>query len=281
MKIVYAIPNNIERHTTMIGWINVLEKHGHTCKPWISKQVIAFDMFDEYQPDMVLMFVNNYTEDIYKCLEERPFVRTIFFTDTFFSTNEEAKNLLLKSQEWGCPEVLCTKYEEAPGYNVLKNRLLSSPAVDKYTHIDGQSTDFIQSDVTFIGPCPKEYEHIIYDICKNTELNIKIFDNVIWDVPQYIGKIEYNFIKYVLPSAKMVLCPSYNDIVPSTLMYDNICITPYINTFQTFGAINKNKASDILECLNKKEFSARPKSIVSEHTYNHRVKVALDKLGIE
>ncbi len=281
MKIVYVIPNNMERYTILNGWVNVLQKYGHKCIPWNNKQKTAFDVFDEEDVDMILMFVNNYTEDIYKCLEERPFVRTVFFADSFFSTNENAKDLLLKSQEWGCPEILCTKYESGIEYDTLKNKIISPPAVDKYIHIDGQSTNFIQSDIAFIGPCPKEHENIIYNICKNTELNIKIFDNVVWDVPQYIGKVQYEFIKYILPSAKMVLCPSYNDIIPSTLMYDNICITLYPNMFEEFGAINKDKITDIFECLNNKEYRVRPKPIISQHTYNHRVKVALDKLGIE
>ncbi len=81
MKVLYVIPNNSERLATLNGWINVLQKYGHNCIPWHNKQKSAFDVFDEENIDMVLMFVNSYTEDIFKCLEERPFVRTIFFTD--------------------------------------------------------------------------------------------------------------------------------------------------------------------------------------------------------
>lgn len=278
MKILYILPNNIERFMTISGWINTLSKQEHKCIPWHKTQHTAFDVFDEVAPDMLLCFINDYDESIFKCLVEQPFIRTVFFVDNYESTNQISKDLLLKSKELDIPEITCIKFKSLPGYENLQNVIYSPPAFDEYVHKNGQEIDYMKSDMIILGPVEKQYEHYVYNICKKlSNKNIKFFDSKIWNLPQYIGVLDQELIKHMIASTSAILCLGFNDLIPMTAFYNKLCICPY-------NELEYPNIENIDEFLSQNNDNFVHINVTPEHlennTYKNRIQEAFSKLGI-
>lgn len=211
MKILYTIPNNVKRYYSIMGWINILSNWGHQCISWDKKSKPAYDMFDEHNPDLLIMFVNDYDISIFNCLFEKPFIRTIFLYDNLETTNKKSTELLQKSQEkFQCPEAF------------VKNR----PLLDTVLFSEAKNIPEIESDIACVemSENPDDIKYLDY-LSDRRDLNIKIFDNKILHYPQWIGSISYENIKFVLQSAKIVLIFNEGDILLQAMRAECVCLT--------------------------------------------------------
>jgi len=267
MKILYTIPNNVERYYSIMGWVNILSNWGHQCISWDKKSKPTYDVFDEYNPDLLIMFVNDYDTSIFNCLLEKPFIRTIFLYDNLETTNKKSIELLQKSkEEFQCPEVL------------IKNE----PLLDTVLFSGAKNIPEMESDIVCVETSknPDDVKYLDY-LSDRRDLNIKIFDNEILHYPQWIGLISYENIKFVLQSAKIALIFNDNDIFMQALQANCIC-------FSTSKVYNGSIYIDSLERLRDEiksfindEYKLGYKSTIELETYNHIVIQTFKEMELE
>lgn len=217
------------------GWKNVFEHLGYEWKWWNPAEKCAFDIFNEYEPNIYIGTTYNIDRAEIKCIIARPNMKVVFKVNNWGSTDNEIdrkiypigiadqpeKDLICDlRQKCGKPDFLFNFYHPSQMDQIMgdwdKNGVSTismQQAADIYTYLPHtQFNKSLQCDIAFIGGywsfkssgIDPYLRPITYPVGK---YNIKLFGNSIWPYPQYCGTIPIEREKELYQSA--IICPNF------------------------------------------------------------------------
>lgn len=204
---------------------------GHEVLLWDIYAKSAIDMFDEFKPDIFWGQTYNLDRGLIKAIsyypdckvfltaaDYSPFARSIDLnkypvlvaTDKEIKAVEELKRLTRK------PDFVCVHYHQnriEQTHSDWMDRLgipfrSLMPAADIMDYVGGITKDEFKSDITHVsGYWPFKAQIInkwFFPLCDSfLNLNIKVFGNRNWPIPQYCGFIDTKYVKHAFKSAKL------------------------------------------------------------------------------
>ena len=75
MKILISSDGTHAHFYQRVAWANAFNSCGMQAMLWDCKNSPAFDAFDTFEPDIFLGQTYNLTEDVVKCIKERPWLK--------------------------------------------------------------------------------------------------------------------------------------------------------------------------------------------------------------
>lgn len=247
MNIVIEDTNGGAHHYEHLGWAKVLTYCGHQVVLWNANEKPALDLFSEIKVDIFLGQAYNLTRPLIKALAKNPDCRVALKAGDWGEMN-----LVWDSQKY--PVLLASDSEREAVRQVMNNSGVdflyihyhpdyikqthgywieqfglpvhsNMNAADIFEYTNGQFLPEIASDVAFVGG-RWGYKAITLDayllkLCNpNLNINLKIFGNTSWNVPQYCGYIPDNIVKHVFSSA--TVCPSISELHSQDFGHDII-----------------------------------------------------------
>ena len=239
MKILISSDGMHAHFYVRSGWAKAFSYSGHEVVLWDTKAQTAFDIFDEFEPDLFIGQTYNVTRSVFKCIAERPNLKVIMIApdwgdiqkeidpnryNVLFVSEEEKRVIEKLKKETGKPDFVYVHYLDEDvkrthngwsNIGVKATGLLN--AADIFEYVNGKELDHLKSDVSFVGGCwpykaisfNKYISRLFYPPGK---YNIKIFGNQPWDTIsgiQYMGFIPDKMVKDVLKSA--TVCPNISE----------------------------------------------------------------------
>ena len=225
MKIA-VVPGQGPTTSMRMSWSRVLEHIGHKVAIWSENDKPAFDFFDEFKPELVLLEAEDLTRAICKNLIGRPDVRLMLWAKNWgsFDTeiDREVDGGLLVSEEAKTaveflrqhrPDIDTVFTHHHPRWaDVTHDRwmnlglkVVSIPmAADMFLYNQGVFQPALESDVSFVGLYNDAYAKVLVSLCHvHAKLRVKIFGAGGWSVAQFLGAVNPRSIKNVLASAKI------------------------------------------------------------------------------
>lgn len=242
MRILISNDNKNAHYYIRMGYARALVASGHEVIVWELSQKSAFDMFDEFQPDLFWGQTYNLNESIIKCIEERPHMRVILraFDWSNLATevsqkypisvaNKELKLLDKLRDKTGKPDFLHCHYIQSSLEKTHENYIKNGYKVhsmlngaDIFQFYKGSYKEEYSSDIAFVGGRwgykAKNLDPYLVYLCRDFSFNIKIFGNQPWGIPQYCGFADDNEIKDIFASAK--ICPNISEPHSNEYGYD-------------------------------------------------------------
>lgn len=234
-------------HWQHLGWAKVFTYCGHNVLLWNPAEKPALDLFNEIQVDVFLGQAYNLTRPLIKALAKTPDCRVALKAGDWgpmnLSWDHQKYPVLLASEE---EKDLVGQVMDNNGINFLHIHYhpkwigathgcwttefglpvhSSMNAADIFEYTNGIFMPEIASDVAFVGG-RWGYKSITLDayllkLCNpNLNLNVKIFGNTGWGVPQYCGTIPDALVKHVFSSA--TICPSISELHSQDFGHDII-----------------------------------------------------------
>jgi hypothetical protein len=301
---------------------------GHEVILWDIYSKPAFDIFDEFQPDIFIGQSYNLERGVIQSIIQRPNLRVILKGSDWskFSDNIDSnKYPILKAnkKEIKLVEELNSKHKIDfifGHYHPNKINItheywanLGIPirgiplAADITEWTNGQYNEDFSSDIAYNGG-NWAYKGLtlntwLVPLCTNLSLNIKIFGNKPWSVPQYCGYLPDSLAKHVMKSAKV--CPNVHELHSQDFGIDinersfklmsNKCpmVCDYVETLEKDFFIDK----EIEFAKNSQEFQEKVlavihgdlvidtnksyNSVMDKHTYFHRAVSLFEYLSLE
>lgn len=305
------------------GFGNALGYCGHTFAFWQPQIKSAFDAFDEFQPDVFIGTTFDLDAAMIACIKERPDLKVILKGSNWGPSNENIdknkypvvmvtqheKDVLAKlKEETGRPDYVFCHYhpnrleETMSGWNSIGIKPVAlCNAADVIDYFGGVPKKELACHIGFVGGYwrYKSYnlDKYITPLCHPVgKLNIKIFGNQKWPVPQFMGLISDSAVKDLYCSA--TVSPSVSEPHSTDFGFDPIergfkilssggfCVHDYVDTLakdiftdgevpffstpEEFSALlNKFLHED--HQAEKKAIAAKGKAkVLGEHTYFHR-----------
>lgn len=221
-----------------LGFARAFAAAGHETIIWDIHSKSAIDMFDEFNPDLFWGQTYNLERGVIKAIEERPNLRVILTGSdwSYYSDNinvdkypivtarpreiQLVEELIKKT---GKPDFICCHYHDnriGITHEYWKSRLGVSIygiplAADIADYTNGQVIEEFKSDIMFIGGRwaykSKTIEPWLLPLCSpELNLNVKIFGNRNWGIPQYCGNLETPYVRHMMKSAKV--CPNVQEL---------------------------------------------------------------------
>jgi hypothetical protein len=229
LKILIEVDNMGGHWPLKLGWANVLRYCGHQVYLWHTDRPHEpiFDIFNSFKPDIV--YSNTYTisEDTIRVLTEFPETRVILFASAngpaakelgpeFNIVRAQRKEIKLVEKMkklTGRPDYVWIHHHPnkvdytLSGWGDIGCEWRGIPnAADTFIFHGGRYDPALACDVTMVGGFwPYKGQNIskfILPLC-NENINVKIFGNAGWPVPQYLGFIDDSRMKDLFASAKV------------------------------------------------------------------------------
>lgn len=242
MKILISNDNRNAHYYIRMGYARALVASGHEVVVWELTQKSAFDMFDEFEPDLFWGQTYNLNASIIKCIEERPHMRVILrapdwsdFANTVaakYPILTASKDLVLLEelrQKTGKPDFLHCHYTQKSLEKTHENYLKRGYKIhsmlngaDIFGFYKGSYKEEYDSDIAFVGgrwgyKAQNLDPYLVY-LCRDFSYNVKIFGNQPWGIPQYCGFAQDHEIKDIFASAK--ICPNISEPHSNEYGYD-------------------------------------------------------------
>ncbi len=219
-----------------VGLARAFAGAGHEAAIWDISSKSALDMFDEYKPEIVMIQSYNLTKGLIKAIKEyQPKVVMTASDWSEYSDNidiikypvvrasqEEIINVETLLRETGKPDFICCHYHENSinkTHHYWKEKLGIPihgipPAADIQDYVGGQFKEEFASDVCFVGGKwgykGQTIDNWFLPLCDSSlNLDVKIFGNRNWGIPQYCGNLDTKHVKHAFKSAKV--CPNISE----------------------------------------------------------------------
>lgn len=325
MKVLIANYDRFAHYYINMGLAKAMTAMGIDVAMWDVNSKSVFDAFDEFEPDLFMGQSFNVNESIIQCIKERPAMMVVMkgsdsgpIHDSMdhqkypvLVANQKEKDTLNRLRdETGKPDFLFVHYDEhrldsthgywrRDGFRV--ESMLSAACIFDFTH--GQKQPEFACDIAFVGG-RWGYKSATLDKwflpVLESNMNIKIFGNQPWGVPQYCGFIADHHVKNLFASAK--ICPNLSEPHSQVFGYDiverpfkllsNKCfvISDYVEDLKRIipdGIVYANTPVEFVEkiyyYLNKEDKRMAVaergyRKVLSQHTYFHRVAHMFTKL---
>lgn len=236
MKIIFADDSQISQNAwsfIRLGWVRAFDLAGFEVKLWDIHKEPAMDIFDRFHPDLFIGQTYNLERGIIKALNEYPCLKVLTGSDWSHYSDEIDSNKY--------PIVRCTSIEEVQKVEAVKPDLIIChyhqnsiyktheywqdklgikiaglpPAADVIDYTMGKYMEEFKSDVFFCGGRWEYKDKTIVPwflpLCDNElKLNVKIFGNRNWGIPQFCGNLDTRWVKHAMASAKV--CPNISEL---------------------------------------------------------------------
>jgi glycosyltransferase involved in cell wall biosynthesis len=309
-----------------LGYARVLASLGHEVVMWDISKKPTNDAFDEFEPHIFIGQTYNVDRVLYRAIADRPHLKVVMKASDWgnfpidlkkypvlVARDDEKEMILRLREECGKPNYLEIHYHEnvVPQTHSewIKNGIPTVSqlsAADIFEFRNGKFDERFRSDLTFIGgywPYKAQVlDKYLLPLCK-TSLNVKIFGNAVWPVPQYCGLIGEKYTAAALASAK--ICPNLHEPHSQVYGYDiierpfkllsNKCfvVSDYVEglvdilpegiIYAASPEAFKEKIFQYLEDERARKACAEIgyNAVMAGHTYFHRVADMLGRLGLE
>lgn len=302
---------------------------GHDVRIWQLGTKSALDWFDEFKPDILYTQTYNIDKGLIRALEEYPNCKVFMkaadwspFSDTLdlnkypvlTASPKELKMVEELRRRTGKPDFVDIHYHYSrieQTHSYWRDKLgipIKSvmPAADIIDYVGGKVIPEFQSDICFIGGkwgyksrCIDSWLLPLCDASLN--LNIKIFGNKPWGIPQYCGNLDNIYVKHAFASAKV--CPNVSEPHAQDFGYElnervfkllsNKCtvVSDYTESLAVdlfpsqieYGKTPAEFKEKILAIINGElaiDVENGYKEVMSKHTYIHRAAEIFEYLGL-
>lgn len=272
MKILISSDGIHAHYYQRASWLNAFKACGFTVGMWDCKNISAFDVFDEFEPDIFLGQSYNLNESLIKCIYERPHLKvglrsgdwgdheesvdkTLY--NILYCSNTEKNILKRLKDETGKPDFVHIHYTQdsvEKTHNHFRTIGIEPKSLmmcaDTISYSNPKFDSNLKCDIGFIGGY-WPYKGLVIDkylfpLLQNiSEYNVKIFGNQPWPINQYCGFIEDNKVKDLFASAK--ICPNLsephaqtfgidvNERIFKVLYCGGFCVSDYVESYNIFG----------------------------------------------
>jgi hypothetical protein len=272
MKILISSDGRHAHYFQRMAWANAFTSLGYQVMLWDCKSVPAFDIFDQFEPDIFLGQAYNLDEALIKCIYERPHLKVALRAgdwgdqekevdksryNILFCSKKEKELLKKLKDETGKPDFVHIHYSHADikrthnyfetiGIKPVSLMMCADTAVYGGAQVDPKLT----CDVGFVGGY-WPYKGQVIDQYLTPLLHpldrykVKIFGNQPWGVNQYCGLIDDQDVKNLFVSAK--ICPNLsephaqvygidvNERIFKILYAGGFCISDNVEAYKMFG----------------------------------------------
>lgn len=313
-----------------MGLARALAGSGHDVALWDTRVKSAIDMFDEYNPDLFIGTTYGLDRGIIKSICERPSVRVVLLGSNYSSFADQidlAQFPILNANE---NEIRNVEYLNSKhkidfiyGYYHWKHipitheywntklgiKIDAIPLggdISEYTN--GRVIDELKSDITNIsGYWPFKAQIIdrwFIPLC-NPELglDIKVFGNKNWPIPQYYGNLDGSLVRHAFKSAKLnvnISEPHAHSVFPfeinerifKLLLGKNQVLSDYTESIATEffsqGEVQfakspqefKEKALAMVSGSLTSNHELGYNTVMNKHTYFSRIEYMFDALSL-
>jgi spore maturation protein CgeB len=218
------------------GFGNALMSAGHNFFFWDSSRIPAYDVFDEYEPDIFIGTTFDLDNQTIRCIKERPLMKVILKGSNYGPSNrnidpnkypivmaksDEIKTIQKLKEETGKPDFVFCHYhpnrleETMSGWDEIGVKSVAlMNAADVIEYPQGTFRKELESDISFIGGYwPYKSENLdkyLTPLCAEVgKYNIKVWGNQAWYIPQYLGITQNSLVKDIYASAR--ICPNISE----------------------------------------------------------------------
>jgi len=220
-----------------LGWARAFEGAGHEAFLWDTNKIPIIDIFDNTKPDLFIGQTYNINRGWIKAIEDNPQCKVVLTGSDWsqFSDNidinkypivranqKEIKLVEELIKRTGKPDLIMCHYHNnniGTTHEFWRDKLGVKiggipPAADIIDYTNGKYMSEFESDITFIGG-KWGYKSLAIDkwflpLCDySLNLNIKIFGNKSWGIPQYCGFLPNEYARNAFKSAKV--CPNISE----------------------------------------------------------------------
>lgn len=236
MKILISNDSDFAHKYIREGFGKALSACGHDVVIWDIRKKSAFDMFDEFSPDIFVGQTYNVDKAVFKCIEERPWMSVAMKGSDWgvaqdemdlnkfpvlVANQREVETILELKRRTGKPDFIDIHYHQS-SVELTHSKWINNgikcvglmSAADISDYHDGKRDERLVCDIGYVGGYWPYKSHTINSylipLCHPKEkYNIKIFGNQPWGVPQYCGFIQTKDVKNLFVSAK--ICPNISE----------------------------------------------------------------------
>jgi len=236
MKILICNDGKHAHYYQRMAWANAFQSCGIEVAFWEKDAIPAFDVFDDFEPDVFLGQSYNLDRSVIKCIYERPHLKVGLRAgdwgdhtalvdkekyNILFCSHKEKEILKKMKDETGQPEFVHIHYTpeaipwthnhfETIGINAISLMMCA----DVTTYRDAKFDPALECDIGFIGgywPYKGQViEPYLFPLLHPiNKYKTKIFGNQPWLVNQYCGCIDDKDAKNLFKSAK--ICPNLSE----------------------------------------------------------------------
>lgn len=233
MKILIANDGMHAHFHERLSWVNAFNSiPGVQCYMYDVINSVAFDVFDDFEPDIYIGQLYNMKSDTFKCLLERPHIKVALRAGEFIDPPPRPKQILsvqpaelMALREYlsrgGNLNFIYSHYLQKDIEETHENFLREGISVlgvpmsaDVHTYCNAKYMKELECDIAFVGGY-WPYKGYVIDkyltpLCQNFNYNIKIFGNQPWPhVNQYCGILKDEYVANLFKSAK--ICPNLSE----------------------------------------------------------------------
>ena len=267
MKILISSDGPHAHYYIRMAWARVFSSMGHDVELWSKDSIPAYDVFDEYEPDIFMGQTYNITEPLINCIKERPHMKVVMRGSDWgdfqknintqeypilVASEEEKKMMERLKEETGKPDFIHNHYTQN-WIDVTHNKwkdigirpVSLIHAGDIFEYSLQPKSNLFSCDVGFVGGYwpykAKSLDKFLIPLCHPVgKYKVKIFGNSDWPVVQYLGTIKSKNVSSFFQSA--TVCPNISephsqdfgyDIIErpfKILMSGGFCISDYVES---------------------------------------------------
>ncbi len=226
MKILISNDGPFAHFYIRLGLAKAFSAVGHEVIMWDINKKPTFDAFDELDPDLFIGQTYNINNSIIKCLAKRPATRVIMkgsdwgkYSDTMdrnrfpvLIANEQEIENVKTLRENNCLDYIYVHYQQKDvdkthsHWKDIVPALSMLSAADVFEFTGGVSRPEFECDLGFVGG-RWGYKSVVLDkwfipLLKEN-LNVKIFGNQPWGIPEYCGNLPDHEVKNFFASCKI------------------------------------------------------------------------------
>lgn len=266
MKILITNDGPTANKFIRLGYARAFQAAGHNVYIHEIGSKPLFDIFDEFEPDLLMTQTYNITETMVKCIEERPAMKVIMKGSDWGSldidlkefpvlvaNNKEIELISLLKSTTGKPDFIHGHYHpnRIQKTHGCWNQINDIPivglmsAADIFSFTNGEKREAFDSDICFVGGYwgykARSLDKYIIPLCNpNKPYRVKIFGNQPWGISQYCGFLKDELVKDALASA--TICPNISEPHSQVYGYDIVerpwkllsnkcfCISDYVES---------------------------------------------------
>tara|TARA_Y100000004_G_scaffold55054_2_gene61312 strand:+ start:3684 stop:4736 length:1053 start_codon:yes stop_codon:yes gene_type:complete len=267
MKILISNDGPHAHYYIRMSWLKVFSAMGHEVQIWEKGQRPAFDVFDEFEPDIFMGQTYNLNEATFKCIKQRPHMKVVMRASDWgdiqkdidlekypiLVAQEEEKKLLERlKEETGKPDFVHNHYHDnwiRHTHNKWEDIGIKPISLihgaDIFDFYLRNPVEALRCDIGFVGgywPYKAiNLDEYLIKLCHPVgKYNIKLFGNSNWPVTQYCGRIASENVGALFASA--TISPNISephsqdfgyDIIErpfKVLMSGGFCISDYVES---------------------------------------------------
>ena len=247
MKILISSDGPHAHYHIRMSWARVFQYMGHDVELWDKDSVPAYDVFDEYEPDLFMGQTYNLNRSVFQCIKERPNLKVVMRASDWgdmqkeidlekypvlVASEKEKKLLEDLKKETGKPDFIHNHYTDR-WMKVTHNKwsdiglrpvsLIHAGDVFQYGITD--PSPLLKCDIGFIGGYwpykAQNLDKYLIRLCHPVgKFKIKIFGSSDWPVVQYMGRISPHNAPSLFRSA--VVSPNISEPHSQDFGYDII-----------------------------------------------------------